>query len=127
MAGAPTDSASSAARRHYEVEVELAARLRAASQEERLGGLYEAVYAERLERIDTHPLLVRSKDAAARDRATVPQLRLLEPFLAPDLVFMEVGPGDCALALAVAARVKTVFAVDVTDGLLHDPRRPENF
>jgi SAM-dependent methyltransferase len=40
---------------------------------------------------------------------------------------MEVGPGDCALALAVAARVKTVYAVDVTDALLGEQETPHNF
>src|SRR5437870_12048131 len=105
------------ARQHYEVEVELADRLRDASRQERLSGLYSAVYAERLTRIPAHPLLVRSQDRVERERAVQAQLRLLLPFLAPDTAFMEVGPGDCWLALAVAARVKTVYAVDVTDSL----------
>jgi len=104
-------------RRHYEVEVELASRLRAASKEERLAGLYASIYRARLERIPSHPLLLQSRDALARDRASRPQFRLLEPYLAPDGIVVEVGPGDCAVALAVASRVKTVYAVDVTDAL----------
>jgi len=118
---------SAEVRHHYDVEVELAERLRSASKEERLAGLYISIYAERLERIQDHPLLLRSLDEVARERATIPQLRLLETYLSPDVVFMEIGPGDCALALAVAERVSEVYAVDVTDALLHDPRRPDNF
>ena len=118
---------SAEVRHHYDVEVELAERLGSTSKEERLAGLYVSIYAERLERIQDHPLMLRSLDEVARERATIPQLRLLETYLAPDVVFMEIGPGDCALALAVAERVSEVYAVDVTDGLLHDPRRPDNF
>src|SRR3954452_263765 len=123
-AGTTTDAAL---RHHYDVEVELAERLRSAPKEERVTGLYASIYAERLERIASHPLLLRSLDENARHQATTPQLRLLEPYLAPGVVFMEVGPGDCALSLAVAGRVKAVYAIDVTDGLLHDPHRPPNF
>jgi SAM-dependent methyltransferase len=123
----PTHTAfRDAARAHYEVEVELARRLRGAPKEERLGGLYASIYRERLERIPEHPLLVRSKDRDARDRAAAQQLRLLDPYLAPANVFMEVGPGDCALAIAVASRVKTVYAIDVTDALIADVERPKN-
>jgi SAM-dependent methyltransferase len=115
------------AQQHYEVEVELADRLRGASRQERLSGLYSSVYAERLARIPAHPLLVRSQDPVEREQAVRVQVRLLLPFLAPNTAFMEVGPGDCWLALAVAARVKTVYAVDVTDSLVGSFQFPSNF
>ena len=115
------------ARQHYEVEVELADRLRATSKHERLDGMYGAIYAERLARIRDHPLLVRSTDPVAREQETRRQLRLLLPFLTPSTVFMEVGPGDCALAVAVASHVMTVYAVDVTDRLVYDSKLPSNF
>jgi SAM-dependent methyltransferase len=103
-------------RHHYEVEKELAARLRDAPAAERLQ-LYKTVYDERLERIPQHPLLVQAKDPAAQARAVAPQLRLLQPFTTPDTVFLELGPGDGALSMAMAGRVKQVIAVDVSDGL----------
>jgi SAM-dependent methyltransferase len=40
---------------------------------------------------------------------------------------MEIGPGDCALALAVANYVKTVYAVDVTDALFGEVAAPKKF
>jgi SAM-dependent methyltransferase len=113
--------------RHYVVERQLADRLRSASKEERLGGLYASIYAERIARIPTHPLVIRSRDVKAQERSTEAQLRLLRPWLTPESVFMEVGPGDCALSHAVARFVKTVYAVDVTDALVGDVRRPTNF
>jgi SAM-dependent methyltransferase len=116
-----------AIRQQYEVEVELADRLRSATSEERLAGLYSAVYGERLARVPTHPLLTKSRDPSARMRATQHQLRLLRPLLAPSSVFLEIGPGDCALSVAVAATAKQVYAVDVSDALLGGVRRPGNF
>lgn len=128
MEGAAVDSEGRySARRHYEVEVELAERLRGSTKQERLSGLYGAIYAERLARIPVHPLLVRSEDPVERERATRYQLRLLLPFLAPSTVFMEVGPGDAWLARAVAARVRTVYAVDVTNALVGNSALPPNF
>ena len=114
-------------RQQYEVEVELAARLRSATREERLSGLYSAVYRERVARVPTHPLLAKSRDPSARMRTTRQQLRLLRPLLGPGRVFLEIGPGDCALSLAVATAVKQVYAVDVSDVLLGDVPRPHNF
>jgi SAM-dependent methyltransferase len=47
--------------------------------------------------------------------------------LTRNTVFMEIGPGDCALAFAVASRVKIVYAVDITDGFVSDVPPPANF
>jgi SAM-dependent methyltransferase len=116
-----------AVRQQYEVEVELADRLRSATSEERLAGLYSAVYRERLARVPAHPLLTKARDPSARARATERQLRLLRPLLAPISVFLEIGPGDCSLSLAVAATAKQVSAVDVTDALLEGVQGPGNF
>jgi SAM-dependent methyltransferase len=108
------------------VEVELAGRLRAATQEERLSGLYASVYKERLERIPEHPLLIRAGDEAARRESALRQLRLLAPFVSSRTIFAEIGPGDCSLALAVAPLVEMVYAVDVADGLATADSWPPN-
>lgn len=112
---------------HYQVERELADRLRSASKVERLGGLYASIYRERIARIPRHPLVVRSLDAKAQQRSANAQLRLLKPWLTPESVFLEVGPGDCALAHVVARFAKTVYAVDVTDALVGNIVPPPNF
>jgi len=113
-------------RDHYEIEKELAARLRKANQTERRS-LYHTVYDERLRRIPAHPLLTKAQDPWARDRAAAPQVKLILTFLKPGGVFLEVGPGDCSVALAVAQQAKRVYAVDVSDGLILSPERPLNF
>jgi SAM-dependent methyltransferase len=114
-------------RQHYEIEKELAARLRQATTQAERRSLYHVVYDERLKRIPAHPLLTQAQDPAARNRAAAPQVRLICSFLRPDAVFLEVGPGDCTVALGVARRARQVFAVDVSDGLVQDAARPANF
>lgn len=122
-----TDSRTPAqVREHYEIEKKLAARLRYAARAER-GSLYQEVYDERLRAIPHHPLLTRATNQQARERAVAPQLRLIRSFINRDSVFMEVGPGDCALAMAVAQNVRHVYAIDVSDGLVQDTARPKNF
>lgn len=113
-------------REHYQIEKELANRLRRATKEERRS-LYNTVYDERLRRIPHHPLLAQAADSEAQLRAVRPQLRLLQPFLHLETVFLEIGPGDCALSLAVAQQVKKVYAVDVSAGLVRDSVYPANF
>jgi SAM-dependent methyltransferase len=102
-------------REHYEVEKELANRLRAASSDERRE-LYKSVYDELLRRVPTHPLVTRrDADPAVAAAAVAAQVEVLAPFLRPDSTFLEVGAGDCALAAAIAPRVGKVYAVDVSE------------
>lgn len=111
---------------HYEIERELSDRLRYASKEERRK-LYHLVYDERLKRIPLHPLLLQASSSENQTRAVTPQLRLLKHFLKPGMVYLEIGPGDCALAMAMAKYVRQVVAVDVSSGLVQNTPRPDNF
>jgi len=103
-------------RHHYRVERELADRLRRAPAGERLA-LYRQVYDELFRRVPDHPQLVARADPAAferRCRSVQWHLALLRPALGPRTVFMEIGAGDCALALRVAQQVARVYAVEVS-------------
>ena len=103
-------------RHHYLVERELADRLRRAPASERLA-LYRQVYDELFRRVPDHPQLAGRDDPAARGRrcrSVQWHLALLRPALGPRSVFMEVGAGDCALALRIAKRVARVYAVEVS-------------
>lgn len=119
-------SRSDRARQHYDIEVELAHRLRHSAADERRNGLYNEIYAERLARIPSHPLAERARDPARREDAARMQLRLVDRFLTPRAVFVEIGPGDCALAAAVAERVRQVYAVDVNHDLAEAITLPTN-
>ena len=43
------------------------------------------------------------------------------------VVYLEVGPGDCALAFEVAKHVNKVIAVDVSETITKSAHTPENF
>ncbi len=113
-------------RAHYEVERELADRLRRASKQQRCA-LYTSLYDELFRRVPSHPVLTR-KQSPQQQRAEVrQQLGLLSRFLDKDTTFLEIGPGDCALSFEVASRVKAVYAVDVSDIITRSVEVPDNF
>src|SRR5882724_221349 len=99
---------------HYRIEKELATRLLSAPRQERRQ-LYTALYDELYRRVTDHPQLTQKAGAASRQTEVALRLKLLEKYLHPETIYLEVGPGDCALAVAVARRVKKVYAVDVSN------------
>jgi SAM-dependent methyltransferase len=113
-------------REHYEIEKELAARLRNAGKEDRRR-LYTTLYDELYRRVPLHPQLTQKADPAARAEAVAVQMRLLRRFLTPGSVFLEVGPGDCSLAFEAAKSAKKVYAVDVSEEITKGAARPANF
>jgi SAM-dependent methyltransferase len=115
-------------REHYELEKRLAAQLRAASRDERLS-LYRSLYDELLRKLPHHPLLLARATAAKDERAisVAYELANLLPFLPKARTYMEIGPGDCAVSLAVAKLVRTVYAVDVSTEITKQVEVPDNF
>jgi len=111
-------------RAHYEIERELAERLRASQPEER-GSLYGEVYTELFARLPDHPQ--HKADPEKRRRNTAIQVAFLRPLLPPDAVFLEVGCGDAAVTQAVAAHVQEAVGIDVTGTLIDHAAAPANF
>src|SRR5882762_9619035 len=94
-------------REHYLIEKELAARLRTATTEERRH-LYATVYDELFRRVPDHPQLVLKREDKWRRTEVLHRLKLLSNYLRSDATFLEIGPGDCALSIEVARRVRKV-------------------
>lgn len=115
-----------ALRRHYEIERELADRLRVAKPSERCK-LYSVVYDELFQRVPDHPQNLRKQSPEDQERAAKSQLRTLDRLLTRDAVYLEIGPGDCYLAKKVAERVRYVYAADVSTVIASSPTNPENF
>ncbi len=111
-------------RQEYVIEKEIAERLRSAGKEQRRV-LYRQLYDEFYQRVPAFAVGTRKSDSGSR--GIIRQMRILKPFLKQDSVFMEVGPGSCALSFEVAKRVKTVYAVDVSEEIALRPDNPENF
>jgi SAM-dependent methyltransferase len=113
-------------REHYEIEKELAARLRHSTQEERRT-LYTSLYDEMYSKIAPTPKMLRKSDAKAAAWVAAQRMELLSPFLKPDSIFLEVGPGDCSLAIEAAKSVRKVYAVDVSNEITNGLSFPQNF
>ena len=115
-------------RRHYLVERELADRLRAAPEALRRT-LYPQIYDELYRRLPNHPQLrarLQPDAQARRNRDVDWQFRFLRRALGERSVFAEIGAGDCALSARVASHVKRVYAIDVSDEIMHNAQRLPN-
>ena len=112
-------------REHYLIEKELADRLRRATKTERRH-LYTTVYDELFRRVHDHPQLTRKAGAESRAAEVAARLKLLRRYLRPDITYLEVGPGDCSLAVAVAQQVRKAYAVDVSEEIAAGISLPEN-
>ena len=114
-------------REHYLIERELAARLRNAPRAQR-PAVYAAVYDELFRRVPHHPqLLARGARLAQKRARTVErQWSIVNRFLAPGCVFMEIGAGDCALSIRAAAVARQVYAIEVSSELTRGVALPAN-
>jgi SAM-dependent methyltransferase len=112
-------------RQHYEVEKELANKLRHSAREQR-AGLYSQVYDDLFRRVPNHPQWTKRK-TSQHERTLDGQIRSLQPYLKPDITFMEVGAGDCSLSLRAAQHVRQVYAVEVSAEVTGGLTRPPNF
>lgn len=111
---------------HYEVERELARRLREAPAEAR-GALYGDVYNELFARVADHPQLTARKHPQSIRAGVAEQLRMVRAFLRPGGSFVEVGAGDCALSLAVCGYASSVRALEVSDTIADVADPPREF
>jgi SAM-dependent methyltransferase len=112
-------------REHYLVERELAERLRNAERSQR-GTLYSELYDELFRRVPHHPQL-QPRDPAQRPHEITSPLEYLKRFLTRDSVFMEIGAGDCTLAIRAASLVKKAYAIDVSMEITRGVAPPPNF
>jgi SAM-dependent methyltransferase len=112
-------------REHYDVERELANRLRNASKGERRK-LYTALYDELFRRVPHHTQLTQKSSPRQAARAVARQMRFLRRFLGKNTTFLEIGPGDCALTVLVAAQCRLAYAVDVSEEITGNQSLPGN-
>jgi SAM-dependent methyltransferase len=113
-------------RREYELEKRYAARLMASDRSER-AALYTTVYDEYLRAVGDGFYGRVAGDAAYRRRQVATAMKLLQPYLRAESVYLELGPGDCDVAIEAAKRAKLVYAVDVSREITAGLNCPENF
>lgn len=97
---------------HYEVERELARRLREAPAGER-ARVYGEVYDELFRRVSDHPQL--AIDPTQREREVSAKLHFVSRFLDSGSCLMEIGAGDCVFATRAARLVRRVIALDISE------------
>ena len=120
MTTTPTDEELIRLRRHFEIERELANRLRTASRQRRRS-LYAEVYEELFRRVEM------PGNAEAQRAQVGLLLELVEPFVDDRSTFLEIGAGSCDLSLALAERLSRVLAVDAVDPGIEPGSAPVSF
>ncbi|HEY9852603.1 MAG TPA: class I SAM-dependent methyltransferase [Leptolyngbyaceae cyanobacterium] len=110
---------------HYEIEKELAGRLRDSTKEERQW-LYTKLYDELYRKVPHHSQLTRKYSPEDTAWIVAQRMQLLERYLSTNKTYLEIGPGDCNLAIAVSKQVKKVYAVDVSTEITKQVELPPN-
>ena len=113
-------------RHHFEVEKELATRMRSSTREGRTE-LFKTLYTELFERVPDHPRLTRRETAEDSARNTENQLRLIRPHLGKTSTLLEIAPGDCRLSYAASSLCQRVIGVDISDQTDRSEASPDNF
>lgn len=113
-------------KQHYEIEKSLANKLKHASAHERRS-LYTEAYDELFRLVPHHHQVLTKQQPEVRQKSIDKRLKLLQRFLPQVHTYLEIGPGDCALALKVAKRVQQVYAVDVSKEITKNVSLPQNF
>ena len=112
-------------REHYEIEKQIAERLRHSTADERKN-LYTEAYDELFQKVPHHLLLINDL-TAEKQKQIAKEVLSLQPFVNETSVYLEIGPGDCALAFEIAKQVKKVYAIDVSKEITKNVDAPENF
>lgn len=112
-------------REHYEIEKELAGRLRRSRGDER-AVLYGTLYNELYRRVPHHPMLTTKASPEQARWLVDRQVDFLRRFLRPDATFLEIGCGDCALSTRVCRLAGRVLALDVSSEITAMTSKPDN-
>lgn len=103
-------------------EIHIANQLRTAGGEERTR-LYSQVYDEYAEKFPEH----LPKDSRDAERVAQHETSFLRRFVTPSSAIIEIGPGRCHLAFAMAPLVAKIYGVDVSSVIVGTAETPPNF
>ena len=111
---------------HYDLEKELANKLRNSDKEMRKV-LYTELYDQLFQQVPEHPTVVKKNDLNLRCKHVSQQMALIKKFIIQRGNFLEIGAGSCALTLEVAKFAHKVYAVDVSNEITKGEILPQNF
>ncbi|MBW4643042.1 MAG: class I SAM-dependent methyltransferase [Goleter apudmare HA4340-LM2] len=113
-------------KKHYEIEKGLAQKLLASQKEERKY-LYTYLYDQLFQLVPHHPQIFIKENTKIASTKIAQKMKLLSKYLSKNVVFLEIGAGDCKLSFEVAQDVKQVYAVDVSEEIVKHLNPPANF
>jgi SAM-dependent methyltransferase len=113
-------------RNHFEVERELAGRLRKSTREER-SHLYGTLYDELFSRVPDHPRWTRLESEEIRQRNVAAQMKLVREYLRADSTLVEFAPGNGWLGFEAAKTAQKVIGVDISNQLAPNIPIPANY
>ena len=114
---------------HYIRERRLSDEMRRSTLAAREAGLYGELYDELIGSIEDHPRKAVNEGAAPAHSAGYidRQAALVLHHVKKDDVFLDLGGGDCLIALTVAPHVTKALVVDVSDALVPENHGVPNF
>ncbi len=126
MTAIPAQRSKERLRAHFDIESELANRLKTADKSARQR-LYAELYDELYSRVPDHPMLAHKSSPQDRQVQVDGEMRLLSRFLNPECVLLEIGAGDCRLSFAAAQQVRQVYGLEVSAEIAKCDHAPRNF
>ena len=113
--------------KQYELEVLYADIIRQSSDPLERGKLYYKLYNDFFKQLPNHPLVLRSKNKRALEHRINRTIQFLHPYINASTKFIEIGAGDCNLAVRLSNYVEKIVAVDVSEEIMPDYNNtPEN-
>ena len=104
---------------HYQIEKELADKLRTASAEERIK-LYTPLYNEFFKRVPHTSQLSRKENPLHIKKLNDEKMKLIGRYLDNNISLLEIGAGDCSLSLEIAPQVNFVYSVEVSNEIVSE-------
>lgn len=109
----------------YQLEKSLADRLKQADKRER-SVLYTTVYNKLFRELPDLKVMQQKADQEKWNKPS-PQLKWLKRILSAEKTFMDIGAGNCKLALEATNFARQVFAVEASSYVSRQPSLPPNF
>lgn len=111
---------------HYEIEKNLAEKLKNSTKEERLY-LYSEVYNELYEKVTDISQLTQKASLENTKKAVQNKMEFLKRFLSSKQTVVEIGPGDCSFSFKIAEFVDKVYGLEISKIISDNSSHPDNF
>ncbi|WP_081702897.1 class I SAM-dependent methyltransferase [Desulfuromonas sp. TF] len=113
-------------RHHYEVEKNIANRIKKSSRSERKS-IYMSMYGELFASVSDHPRLIKRSCKEHIDDSNKTKWKFFKKFIRQDSDVVEFASGDCEFCYFIADKCKNIIGVDISDQRTDDIKSVKNF